>query len=661
LLRAALEYAARGWPVFPCKPGGKEPLTSRGHIDASTDPRRITAWWNRWPHANIGVPTGERSGLLVLDVDHPAGLDALEAEHGGLTATRTHATGNGGMHHLYRYPGGGEREIRNSAGKLAPGLDVRGEGGYVIAPPSATRRPYELLDDLPPVDLPEWLLEALMHKPGPRSGRPGGRIRSTGGDLRAGEDLAAIPEGQRNWTLYRLACSMRARGADEASMVCELEGINASRCSPPLGADELRKICTSAVRHAKGEAAPGASREVIEACDHFQLAAERTGWPLVGGATRRDVLLMLVKLARRYGKMIPAGVRVSVSMRTLALLSAVGLGSAHRAIKRLKADGWIRSDNLERHRGEAGAFVLVTKPEAKPEAPPREVEHSQTTHLSGPPPVGTSVPPLAPLTAPRLRWSAPVLERVEGTVRRTGTIRRLGKTCGKIVDFLQGAGGGLDLDGLYGRLYPHKRRGDKRRWRPRDLRRNSDSYVGPLARLEKAGVVVCDGRAVALSSDWLDALNREREHAGEIAAYRRDMDRYDRDKLRHLVEVLGLRGLAEEQIALRAGVSVSRVRGILKKPDPAPTEAEMDELRRSRPDGFISELEPVPDPGDEEFGGEADEEIVAALSEALVRWHDHLEDYPSWWASTLYVDGYLPSRPPPDEVARALESLRGAA
>ena len=103
------------------------------------------------------------------------------------------------------------------------------------------------------------------------------------------------------------------------------------------------------------------------------------------------------------------------------------------------------------------------------------------------------------------------------------------------------------------------------------------------------------------------------------------------------------------------------VREILKKPDPAPTEAEMDELRRSRPDGLISELEPVPDPDDGESVGEVDEEIVAALSKALVRWHDHLEDYPSWWASTLYVDGYLSSRPPPDEVALALESVRGAA
>jgi hypothetical protein len=145
-LRNALRYAGRGWPVFPCVPGGKEPLTRHGHLDATTDRSRITAWWNRWPGANIGIPTGQRSGILALDIDQPTGLDALEAEHGELPATRTHSTGSGGMHYLFAYPVG--VELRNSAGKLAEGLDVRGEGGYIVALPSITMRAYEVLDDL---------------------------------------------------------------------------------------------------------------------------------------------------------------------------------------------------------------------------------------------------------------------------------------------------------------------------------------------------------------------------------------------------------------------------------------------------------------------------------------------------------------------------------
>src|SRR5215212_12285403 len=69
LLKAALVYARRGIPVFPCEPGGKRPLTYNGFWDASVDLRLVDAWWGRWPGANLGVPTGERSGLLVLDVD----------------------------------------------------------------------------------------------------------------------------------------------------------------------------------------------------------------------------------------------------------------------------------------------------------------------------------------------------------------------------------------------------------------------------------------------------------------------------------------------------------------------------------------------------------------------------------------------------------------
>ena len=69
LLKAALAAARNEKPVFPCKHGGKEPLTKRGHIDATTDPRKIYMWWNRYPGANIGIPTGERSGILVVDHD----------------------------------------------------------------------------------------------------------------------------------------------------------------------------------------------------------------------------------------------------------------------------------------------------------------------------------------------------------------------------------------------------------------------------------------------------------------------------------------------------------------------------------------------------------------------------------------------------------------
>jgi hypothetical protein len=124
-------------PVFPCKPGRKEPLTPNGFKDATTDPARIRAWWSRWPDANIAMPTGKRSGWVVVDVDPEHGgydsLAALHEEGYELPLTATIKTGGGGVHHYLRCPAG--EEIRNSAGKLGPGLDIRGEGGYVIVPP----------------------------------------------------------------------------------------------------------------------------------------------------------------------------------------------------------------------------------------------------------------------------------------------------------------------------------------------------------------------------------------------------------------------------------------------------------------------------------------------------------------------------------------------
>jgi hypothetical protein len=166
LLRAALAYARRGVPVFPCEPGGKRPLTYNGFWDASADPRRVEAWWGRWPDANVGVPTGERSGLLVLDIDPGAGgpesLAALERAHGPLPRTAKVRTGGGGMHVFFRYPAG--ETVRNSAGRLGPGLDVRGEGGYVVVPPSRTQSAYEWLDRAP-LAQPTWLLACLREQP----------------------------------------------------------------------------------------------------------------------------------------------------------------------------------------------------------------------------------------------------------------------------------------------------------------------------------------------------------------------------------------------------------------------------------------------------------------------------------------------------------------
>jgi hypothetical protein len=133
-LEAALSYAKRGWAVFPLVPRGKTPLTSNGFKSATTDEAQIKAWWLEHPTANVGIATGAISGLVVLDFDKKhGGVETfnkyIEEE---LDCTYEVHTGGGGYHLYYLHPG---FEVRNRAG-FRPGMDVRGDGGYVVAPPS---------------------------------------------------------------------------------------------------------------------------------------------------------------------------------------------------------------------------------------------------------------------------------------------------------------------------------------------------------------------------------------------------------------------------------------------------------------------------------------------------------------------------------------------
>jgi len=159
LLAAALDYAGRGFQVIPLN--GKLPRTAHGLRDAARGPEQIRAWWSSWPTANVGIVTGETSGIVVLDVDGEAGeasLAGLVARFGPYPPTLEARTGGGGRHLYFGHPGGGRR-IGNRQG-IAPKLDVRGDGGYVVAPPSGHKSgsSYTWLTDLPPAD-PGWFLK----------------------------------------------------------------------------------------------------------------------------------------------------------------------------------------------------------------------------------------------------------------------------------------------------------------------------------------------------------------------------------------------------------------------------------------------------------------------------------------------------------------------
>lgn len=269
MLQEALYYASLGLRVFPlhsnedgrcscgradCQSPAKHPRTRNGVKDATADVEQIAKWWTWWPGANIGIATG--GGVCVLDVDNDeergesgsASLADWEEEQGCLPPTWLSLTGGGGLHYLFKTPDG--VEVRNRAHVL-PGVDVRGEGGYIVAPPSVhiSGNTYEWEASNSPEDgaelaeVPEALLRLMLG-------------RTSGGAAFALPE--AVAEGGRNDTLFRLASSLRAKGVSEAGILAAVKAENGVRCSPPLSERECEQICTSAFRYEPGVSGAGA-------------------------------------------------------------------------------------------------------------------------------------------------------------------------------------------------------------------------------------------------------------------------------------------------------------------------------------------------------------------------------------------------------------------
>ncbi|MDX6695582.1 MAG: putative primase/helicase [Blastocatellia bacterium] len=257
VLAAALDYINYDdVPVFPVKPD-KAPYTPNGFKDATRDQAIVRQHWQKLPDAGIGIPTGEASGFLVLDIDPRHGgdvsLTALIEEHGDeWLETMQARTGGGGHHIIFAYPRGSN--IRNSANRLGEGIDVRGEGGYIIAAPSlhASGRRYEWLTNFKPAPPPEWLLKLLTEERGASTQKTQPRAKSGAGIG------ALIPEGERNEALFKIGCSLRGQGHNRDEIEAELMDINARRCSPPLPDVEVQKIARSAASYAPNRVAVGA-------------------------------------------------------------------------------------------------------------------------------------------------------------------------------------------------------------------------------------------------------------------------------------------------------------------------------------------------------------------------------------------------------------------
>lgn len=239
---AALKLAQRGLPVFPVSAQTKAPLTRHGCKDASRDERQIIELWRSHPAAGIGVATGKPSGIVAIDIDPRSGGEDGFAELAGRIGnpgrTVRVLTPSGGYHLWYRAPAAA---VACSAGKLAPGVDVRADGGYVVAPP--TTRPdgtgWRWAGKAPLAELqPEWL-EALTAEPETRA-RPAAGTGSWVAMLAAG-----IPNGQRNASLASLIGHLLARDIDVHLAAHLLHLVNRADCTTPLDATEVEKIIGS--------------------------------------------------------------------------------------------------------------------------------------------------------------------------------------------------------------------------------------------------------------------------------------------------------------------------------------------------------------------------------------------------------------------------------
>ena len=220
----ALDYAARGLCVFPCRAGGKTPLTAHGCLDASSHREHVWHWWRHWPLANIGVATGPGSGWFVVDLDGAQGRASWErlTDRHGQVSTLVQITGGLGLHLVFAYPDG--LELANTAKALAPGIDTRGAGGYIIVAPSVhpSGRPYRWLEpERKPAPLPGWLLELLL-PPRRQPSTPRAAPAADGDGAELVRWVARQPEGRRNDSLNWAACRALDRYGDDPDLLDRL-------------------------------------------------------------------------------------------------------------------------------------------------------------------------------------------------------------------------------------------------------------------------------------------------------------------------------------------------------------------------------------------------------------------------------------------------------
>lgn len=239
----ALRYVRLGWPIFPLKPEGKDPLTEHGFKDATLNESQAREWWTKWPNANIGAPMGYRCFAVDFDIGRGGeeSYEHLVNQHGRFPDTLEQVTGGGGRHLFFSMP---DFLVPNTKDYLAPGVESRAKGNYVVLSPSVhpvTKRRYvwdgaRELEEQPIAPAPAWLLDRLKNYKA--------RVAPLGKSV-----AVEIVSGRRNDTLFKLACSQRRKGLTEGEILATLRAVNQARCRPPLEDGELRPIAGSSAKY----------------------------------------------------------------------------------------------------------------------------------------------------------------------------------------------------------------------------------------------------------------------------------------------------------------------------------------------------------------------------------------------------------------------------
>jgi putative DNA primase/helicase len=234
-----------------CRNPAKHPYARhapRGLLDATTDPRQVERWWGAGVPHNIGICTGEASEIVVVDIDPrhggDEGLAVLERRFGGLPPTWRFRTGGAGEHILFRHPG---HRVQNSAGRIGDGIDVRGDGGYIVGPGSRhiSGRYYAVdvdhhLDDVELAEMPAWL-ETMVSGPSKPNGASTAALPESWRKLVA----EGVSEGRRNDAIARLAGHLLRKDIDPRVALDLCRTWNTSRCRPQLDDAEIVRIVNS--------------------------------------------------------------------------------------------------------------------------------------------------------------------------------------------------------------------------------------------------------------------------------------------------------------------------------------------------------------------------------------------------------------------------------